>query len=422
MLYLCSSCTTHGRPKTQWITIDQNRNMNILRLIPFLFACLLLSNCKNKDESYKAQIEEVLQDSVLVRANKFLKLTPVTITSFASPRSSGGIHDFFSEGDYWWPDTLNLAGPYIQRDGLSNPDNFTEHREALIGLSEIVGNLTSAYIITKDTTYANAAIKHCTAWFIDESTRMNPHFLYAQAIKGRHTGRGIGIIDGIHFMEVVQSLSVLGKEGLIDKNSETQFKKWFSDFVVWLTTHKYGKDEMRHPNNHGTCWNMQVALYADYTNKENILAMCRDNYKNTLLPNQMAPDGSFPLELKRTKPYGYSLFNLDAMVMNCLILSNKATNLWNYSTQDGKSISLALEFMAPYIENKNIWFKEPDVMYWEEWPVAHPSSLFGAIVFDRPDFFGQWKINEHTPEVFEVKRNLPIRNPLIWLDRLEAGK
>lgn len=394
--------------------------MNISRLIPYLIAGLLLTNCSNKNKSYKAQIEDVLKDSILAKANEYLKITPVTITASTSSRNSGGIHDFFSEGDYWWPDTLNIDGPYMQRDGLSNPENFTKHREALIGFSEIVGSLTSAYIISKDTTYANAAINHCKSWFIDDSTRMNPHFLYAQAIKGRHSGRGIGIIDGIHFMEVVQSLSVLEKEGLINENSKIAFKKWFSDFVEWLTTHKYGKDEMKHPNNHGTCWNMQVALYADYTNNERILALCRDNYRNIILPNQMAADGSFPLEIKRTKPYGYSLFNMDAMAMNCVILSDQATNLWEYATPDGKSISLALEFMAPYIANKSSWFKEADVMYWENWPVAHPSVLFGAIVFDRPDFFELWKKNEHNPEVFEVKRNLPIRNPLIWLDRLEV--
>lgn len=393
-------------------------NMKTSRLFPLFFLSLLLINCSKKEETYQDQIVAVLKDSVLTRADESLKLAPKTLTAYDCPRSSGGIHDFYSEGDYWWPDTLNPDAPYVRRDGLTNPDNFTKHREALIDLSEIVGNLTSAYIITKDTIYANAVIKHCQSWFIDDSTRMNPHFLYAQAIKGRHTGRGIGIIDGIHFMEVVQSLAVLEHDGLIDETSQIKFKKWFSDFTIWLSTHKYGLDEMKHPNNHGTCWNMQVALYAEYSNNDNILARCRDNFKNNILPNQMASDGSFPLELERTKPYGYSLFNLDAMVMNCLILSDSVNNLWEYSSADGKSIALALEFMAPYIEHKSTWFKEADIMYWDNWPVAQPSILFGAIIFDRPDFFELWKTKKHRPEVFEVKRNLPIRNPLIWVHKL----
>ena len=33
----------------------------------------------------------------------------------ASPRSAGGPHDFFSEGDYWWPDPEHPDGPYIQQ-------------------------------------------------------------------------------------------------------------------------------------------------------------------------------------------------------------------------------------------------------------------------------------------------------------------
>jgi len=302
---------------------------------------------------------------------------------------------------------------------MSNPDNFTSHREALLRFSEIVGSLVSAYVVTKDSVYAQAAISHCTAWFIDNSTKMNPNFLYSQAIKGRHTGRGIGIIDGIHLMEVVQSLIVLEQYGMISNSDTKKFKRWFSNFVTWLTTHQYGKDEMVHPNNHGTCWNMQVGLYSIFTKNDSILNTCRENYKNNLLPNQMSDNGSFPRELKRTKPYGYSLFNLDAMTMNCLVLSDEANNLWEYATADGKTIKLGLNYMKPYVEDKDEWNLEPDAMYWDNWPVAHPAFLFGAIEFNRLDYFEIWKNNKHFPGVFEVKRNLPIKNPLIWLDYLE---
>ena len=372
-----------------------------------------------EDADFADQVATVLRDTVLIQAKENLLKAPITVTANSSTRSTGGIHDYFSEGDYWWPDPENSDGPYIRKDGMTNPDNFNDHRGALIRFSEIVGNLTSAYLLTKDSKYADVALAHCRAWFIDDALMMNPNMLYAQAIKGRHTGRGIGIIDGIHFMEVVQSLIVLERAGMVTNDDMKVFRNWFSDFSKWLTTHQYGLDEMVHPNNHGTCWNMQVGLYAVFSRNQEILEMCRERYKNTILPDQMAVDGSFPRELKRTKPYGYALFNLDAMVMNCLILSDESNNLWEYITSDGKSIKQGLEFMNPYVEDKSKWKLDPDVMYWENWPVAHPSFLFGAVQFNRSDYFDLWAVNTHFPEVFEVRRNLPIRNPLIWLNNLK---
>lgn len=69
---------------------------------------------------------------ILAAAETFLSEAPVTVTASRSPRSAGGAHDFFSEGDYWWPDPANPDGPYIQRDGQTNPSNFVEHRRAMV--------------------------------------------------------------------------------------------------------------------------------------------------------------------------------------------------------------------------------------------------------------------------------------------------
>src|SRR4051794_33396031 len=75
-------------------------------------------------------IAAIERPRVLKAANRYLAEKPVTVTAASSPRSAGGKHDFFSEGDYWWPDPKNPEGPYIQRDGMTNPDNFVEHRRA----------------------------------------------------------------------------------------------------------------------------------------------------------------------------------------------------------------------------------------------------------------------------------------------------
>ena len=389
--------------------------MRVLLTVILLFSSFtFITSCTTKDQISKI-IEDELKDEILKSAEINIKDHPVTVTAFRSERSAGGIHDFYSEGDYWWPDTINPNGPYIQRDGQSNPDNFVAHRHAMIRFSTLVGNLTSAYLLTKDIKYIDAALGHIRAWFIDNETKMNPNLLYAQAIKGITTGRGIGIIDTIHLIEVVQSLIQMEKLGLLPEEYMEGTKRWISEYLTWLTTHPNGIKEMNALNNHGTCWIMQAAIFAKYTDNKEVLEFCSNRYKTVLLPDQMERDGSFPRELRRTKPYGYSLFNLDAMATICQILSTDDDNLWIYTTPDGKNIQKGFDFLLPFVTDKSSWRYQTDVMYWDEWPVAQPFLFFGAIGLKNETYIEVWKTLEHFPVNDEVIRNLPVRNPLIWL-------
>ncbi|EOR94364.1 hypothetical protein ADIARSV_2446 [Arcticibacter svalbardensis MN12-7] len=380
----------------------------------FLFMLLGVGTYSHAGDD-KQQVTKVLRKQIMEEALWALQQQPVTVTAESSMRSAGGKHDFYSEGDYWWPDSLNPSGPYIQKDGLTNPANFVAHRQAMIRFSKIIGALASAYKITDDPKYVSHALKHLKAWFINDETLMNPNLLYAQAIMGRFSGRGIGIIDTIQLMEVAQGILVMQSSGKIGTADLKGLKNWFSQYLTWLTSHQYGKDEMNAENNHGTCWVMQVASFAKLTGNKELLEFCSNRYKTILLPLQMAKDGSFPRELKRTKPYGYALFNLDAMVTLCQILSNKTDNLWTYQTADSLSIRNGIAFMYPFIQNKKSWPFAKDVMYWENWPVAQPSLVFGAIAYKQDNWFNTWEKLEHHPQLEEVIRNLPIRHPLIWL-------
>ncbi len=392
--------------------------MKLTFTILFVFMLMGVDAQKsNAPINYYQAVKGVLGKEVIARAEKAMNEKPVTVTAQFCSRSAGGKHDFYSEGDYWWPNPVSPDSPYIQRDGMTNPDNFVAHRHAMIRLSRIVGTLASAYRITGNEKYVGKALEHCRAWFTDTATMMNPNLLYAQAIKGRVTGRGVGIIDAIHFMEVVQGLTVMEKARTMDRKTLTDTKQWFASFVDWLTTHPYGKDEMNATNNHATCWAMQVACFAKFTGNEKVMNFCRDRFKTVLLPNQMAPDGSFPRELGRTKPYGYSLFNLDAMTTLAQILSDSKDDLWAFQLPDGRSLKKGIEFLYPYIENKSKWPYKQDVMYWDEWPVAQPALVFGAAAYNNLNWFNTWKGLKHFPEVEEVIRNLPVRNPLLWIGK-----
>lgn len=56
-----------------------------------------------------------------------------------------------------------------------------------------------------------------------EETCACPSLQYAQAIKGIATGRGIGIIDTVHLMEVAQSLLQLEKAGVLSEEDINGF-------------------------------------------------------------------------------------------------------------------------------------------------------------------------------------------------------
>ena len=349
---------------------------------------------------------------VLSAADAYLHRAPQTITAFRASRSAGGVHDFFSEGDYWWPDPAKPDGPYIRRDGESNPANFVEHRRAMVRLSLEVPALTAAWLLTKEVRYAEQARRHLRAWFVEPETRMNPSLTYAQAIHGVTTGRGTGIIDTIHLVEVVRAVETLRSGGVMPDDEFSAIRRWFSDYTAWLTTSKNGVEERDARNNHGTCWVMQVAAFASLTGDTSQLEMCRRRFKGVLVPQQIAADGSFPLEIERTKPYGYSLFNLDAMATTCEILGGGA---WTFELADGRGMRRAVAFMAPYIRNRAAWPHGKDVQYFDEWPMRHPSLLFAGVAFHRTDYLELWQTLKADSDVEEVVRNFFIRQPLLWV-------
>jgi hypothetical protein len=352
---------------------------------------------------------------ILRIADNAMSKVPVTITASKCNRSLGTTHDFYSEGDYWWPNPENPKQPPVRRDGISNPSNFCEHRRLLIQMSMEVAALTAAWLITRDRRYANHAIHHLVAWFIDNNTLMNPSLDYAQSIYGVVSGRGIGIVDTIHLVEVALSIEVLTSSSVLVGPELQKVQHWFTLYLRWLTTHNYGKRERNERNNHGTCWLMQVAAFSRLVGNAALIDFCRRHFRSVLVLNQMAQDGSFPLEITRTRPYSYSLFNLEMMSALCELLSGPKDDLWNFRLDDGRGPRKALEFMFPYLRDKQQWPHQHDVAFYEEWPKRHSCLLFGGIAFQIPEYVELWTSLQPDSPIFEVNRNFFIRQPILWI-------
>jgi Alginate lyase len=384
----------------------------LLQILALIFLPLNIATAQQQSSLDVAAID---RGRIIEAATRYLSERPITITASHSPRSSGGLHDFFSEGDYWWPDPQKPDGPYIQRDGMSNPDNFNDHRRALMRLSVQVPALTAAWLVTRDRRYASHAAGHVRAWFLDPATQMNPNLQYAQAIHGRFTGRGTGIIDTIHLVEVTRAIEVLADADVFTQKEMIGISHWFADYLFWLTTSKNGIEERDARNNHGTCWVMQVAAFAHLTRDQKLLDYCSDRFRTVLVPNQIAADGSFPLELRRTKPYGYSLFNLEALATLCQILSTTQDNLWTFELSDGRGMRRVLEYMTPFIRDRKTWPLPADVMYDKEWPMRQNSLLFAGLALGHPNYLELWKRLPADSAVEEVIRNFFIRQPVLWV-------
>lgn len=352
---------------------------------------------------------------IIEKAQAAMKAPVLHITDVQSPKSEGGLHDYYSNGDYWWPNPDTSDGlPYIQRDGQSNPENFNSHRIIMRQMRTNVVFLTSGYLLTGKEDFALKAVQHLYEFFLSGETYMAPHLSYAQAILGICPGRGIGIIDTLHLVDVIFAVEKLKNSRCMGNEIFEGIKKWFSEYLGWMLTDKNGIQEMNKDNNHGVCFFVQAAAFALFTDNEKIANFCRQQYKEELL-KQQKEDGSFPRELGRTKPYNYSIFVVDNMVTLCHLLSTPEDNLWEYETDNGRSIKKALDFISPYLLDKSSWPYPPDVMHFDAFPARSGFMLLAGCTLGRKELVElYYRLPEESIDE-EARRNIAARQPALWM-------
>jgi len=368
------------------------------------------------DGSGAPEVAVIDRERILKAAAAALVQAPLSLTQFPARLSEGGPNDYYSNGDYWWPDPNKPDGlPYLQRDGQTNPANFNQHRRVVHSLRDAVAALAAAFELTGDERYPTHAAELLRVFFLDPATRMNPHLRYAQAIPGVAAGRGVGIIDTLHLIEIPPAIAAMTSSRALPPERVAQLRAWFADYLEWMLTSKNGKAEAAAKNNHAVAFWLQAAVFARHTGDDKCLAECRRQFKEVFLPNQMAADGSFPAELARTKPYAYSIFQLDNLATLCQVLSTSADNLWQFQLADGRGMCKALGFLYPFLADKAKWPHPPDVQAWDAWPARQPCLLFAGRGCGDAASLDLWRKLAPDPADPEVQRNIAITQPLLWL-------
>ena len=309
-------------------------------------------------------------------ADKALSSPRFSVVDKTATPPSGDKHDYMTQAPYWWPDPAKPNGlPYIRRDGERNPElsKLPDHT-AMDRMAAAVNTLALAAYLGGDARYSAKAAELLREWFVDPATRMNPSLTYAQFIPGINTGRGIGLIETRGLTRVVDSIGLLESAGALSAADSHALRDWFTKFVTWMRKSPNGRDESAAKNNHGTYYDLQVALYSLFVDQPEVAKRVLSDARAKRIAAQIELDGKQPLELVRTRSFSYSVMNIDGLTQLAAVGDRLGLDLWSYTPQGrkGPAIRAALLYLAPYALGDAKW-PHQQIGEWD------PQSLFPVL-------------------------------------------
>ena len=298
------------------------------------------------------------RSALIRRADAAMEHPDYTVVDKTRMPASGDRHDYMSMGPYWWPDPAEPDGlPYVRRDGQINPERDTSAFDLhdLDAMSHDVQALSMAWYLTGETRYAEQAARLIRAWFLTPETRMNPNFEHGQAVPGRVTGRAEGVIDASRLVGVIESLGLLDISAALTALERAALRDWFAELVRWMATSDIGRAERAATNNHGIYFDMLVGEFSLYAGLDGVAAAVAERFKTERIMPQVAPDGSLPQELERTRSLHYTNWTLTAAFDMADIGRCVGVDLWNFQDTDGRSLQSATGFVAQWAGRERQW-------------------------------------------------------------------
>src|SRR4051812_18058564 len=324
-------------------------------------------------------------------AERRIKEGPWSVTFDRPQGLTLDVHDYYSQAPYWWPQDDPKA-PYVRKDGQVNPARFMANKNAINAMADTLYTLGTAAFLLDDAKYAQRAARVARVWFLDPKTRMNPSLDYAQEIRNVNSGRGAGVIDGRVFIRAIQGMEFLAQTGQWDAKDQAAVRRWFQEYLHWLTAGEHALDEKNSGHNHASWWTAQVAALATFVEDEPAQKMAWGWYRDQILGRQIHVNGSAPREEARTRSLSYSAFNLEAMTTACRIAQVNGVDLWTAKAKNGATLGTAIEYLLPYLSDPKKWAKEQiaefstDSLYY---------LAFAGMGLKKPEYIALYRKLEH---------------------------
>ena len=308
---------------------------------------------KPTSQEYKALVK---------KADDWVGQKPIAVTD-KDICISGDKHNYESLATYYWPDPKNPQGPYITKDGQTNPEINQYDFPRLLKLNEICTVLGKAFYITKDTKFHTALCHYLDTWFISKTTRMNPSMEYSQFVPHFNGNKGMpgGVLDAYRFVDVIESTMLVDQIKSLGWQRRKKLKNWFRDLAEWMITSPNGQKASEKLNNHAIAYYSTLLEIALFTGNRVLQQKAIDGYVQNV-DKQIELNGAMPQELSRTKAFTYSIFNLSHIVDGYAMTKNSGIDIPDTTRN---KIQNAAIYLSSFVGKKEA-FPYKEIGKWEE--------------------------------------------------------
>lgn len=362
-----------------------------------------------------ADVSAMERERVLADAGSALRQPVVTITSTAAPRTGVDAHEFFSE----------IAPQPTEQVPLPK-QGFREHATILRRFSNAVATLTAAYMLTHDDQYALRAGQHLSAWFVQDSTRMNPQLTMAgcPTLDKTSAGKPQGVVDAVPLAEVARAMSFLVDTAALSPPDLETAHQWLASLLTWLNTSREPVIAREAKDHSATAWLLLAAAISRSLRDTPLIDACTHRFRKPTLRNQINANGVFPHEITTGFPFRNTLMNFDMLTGACQLLSTPFDNLWDFELEDGPGMRSIVAFLFPALRDRAKWPYIADPQHFRDLPGRRAGLLFCGRAYNRPEYVDVWRTTP-APDMNAlpdtIAASFPIHEPMLWTARALHG-